>query len=107
MSLTDKISNGLVVVAIQYFIPTTEEVILQTKICVCSSVSLCKVWGMKNETLSKIHTFCCSILMKLEIIIFTKFHEDRTNNVDFLLLANFLMCLIRYEPDFRWNLSSV
>ena len=31
MSLTDKISNGLVVVAIQYFIPTTEEVILQTK----------------------------------------------------------------------------
>ena len=28
------------------------------------------------------------------MIIFTKFHKDWTKNVDFLLLANFWMCLI-------------
>ena len=28
------------------------------------------------------------------MIIFTKFHEDRTKNMDFLLMANFWTCLI-------------
>ena len=41
-------------------------------------------------------------------MIFTKFHKDRTKNVDFLLMANFWMCPVFYSPDFRYltNLSS-
>ena len=34
------------------------------------------------------------------MIIFTKFHEDRTKIVDFLLMANFLVCAVFYSPDF-------
>ena len=44
--------------------------------------------------------------MPHEVIIFVKFHEDRTKNVDFLLLANFLMCLVFYSPDFIYILGS-
>ena len=43
------------------------------------------------------------------MIIFTKFHEDRTKNVDFLLTANFGTCLIFFTQtlftkniDFSW-----
>ena len=34
------------------------------------------------------------------MIIFTKFHEDTTKNVDFLSLANFFDCLIFISSDF-------
>ena len=34
------------------------------------------------------------------MIIFTKFHEDWTKNVDFLLMANFWMCLV-FSSDFN------
>ena len=37
------------------------------------------------------------------MIIFTKFHEDRTKIVDFLLIANFLVCAVFYSPDFTKN----
>ena len=30
-----------------------------------------------------------AILPIYELVIFTKFHDDRTKNVDFLLMANF------------------
>ena len=35
-----------------------------------------------------------------EEIIFTEFPEDRTKNVNFLLMANFWTCLISFDPDF-------
>ena len=38
-----------------------------------------------------------------EVIIFTKFHEDRTKIVDFLLMANFWKCPVFFAPDFTWS----
>ena len=35
-----------------------------------------------------------------EVIIFTKFHEDRTKIMDFLLMANFWKCPVSFAPDF-------
>ena len=49
------------------------------------------------------------------MIIFTKFHEDQTKNVDFLFMDNSWMCLIFFFSDFTyidivfrraWNLDS-
>ena len=41
------------------------------------------------------------------MIIFTKFHKDRTKNVDFLLMVNFWMCLFFFlRLYFWWNLKS-
>ena len=37
------------------------------------------------------------------MIIFKKFHEDRTKTVDFSLIANFRMCLIFYDSDFSFS----
>ena len=41
------------------------------------------------------------------MVIFTKFHEDGTKNVNFLLLAIFWACLVFYSPDFNviWRCS--
>ena len=38
--------------------------------------------------------------LPLEVVIFIKFQEDRTENVDFLLVANFIMRLIFFSSDF-------
>ena len=62
--------------------------------------------GQKTKDVQKLaiikkSTFSCLILMKLfEVSIITKFHKDKTKNVDFLLMPNFLMCLIFQNPDF-------
>ena len=34
------------------------------------------------------------------VLIYIKFLEDRTKNVDSLLMSNFLMCLVFYSLDF-------
>ena len=39
------------------------------------------------------------ILKVSKVIIFTKFHEDWTKNVDFLLSANFVYVSVFYFPD--------
>ena len=36
----------------------------------------------------------------LNTLIFTKFHQDRTKNVEFLVMANFWACLIFFYQDF-------
>ena len=36
-----------------------------------------------------------------ELIIFTKFHEDRTINLDFLLMEKFWTYLVLFDSDFR------
>ena len=38
-----------------------------------------------------------------EVIIFTKFHEDRTKIVDFLLMARFLVCPVFFSSDFEFQ----
>ena len=38
-----------------------------------------------------------------EMIIFTKFHEGMTKNVDFLLMAKFWMCLVSFDSDFKYS----
>ena len=48
-----------------------------------------------NETLWK--------WLSHEVIIFPKFHEDMTKNVDFILLVNFLDCLVSISSDFRFQ----
>ena len=42
-----------------------------------------------------------------EVIIFTKFHEDKTKIVDFSLMANFLKCAVFFSSDFIWNIQHV
>ena len=44
----------------------------------------------KSHILSYTH----ETLVPLEVINIPKFYEDRTKNVDFLLMANFWKCLI-------------
>ena len=34
----------------------------------------------------------------------TKFHEDKTKIVDFLLMANFWKCAIFFSSDFKLNI---
>ena len=41
--------------------------------------------------------------LPLYIITFTKFHEDWTKNVDFLLMANFWTCAVFSYSDFTFN----
>ena len=43
-------------------------------------------WFYSHETLWK--------WFPQEVIIFTKFNEDRTKNIDFLFIANFWKCLV-------------
>ena len=38
-----------------------------------------------------------------ELTIFTKFHEDRTKIVDFLLMANFWVCLVFSYSDLTYR----
>ena len=40
-----------------------------------------------------------------EVIIFRKFHEGRTKNMDFLPMAKFWMCPVFYSPDFNFLFS--
>ena len=49
-------------------------------------------WFYPHETLWK--------WLSHEVMIFIKFHEDMTKNVDFLLLANFRECLVSIFSDF-------
>ena len=42
-----------------------------------------------------------------EVIIFIKFHKDRTKNVNFSLMAKFLTCLILFDPDFKFHLTQI
>ena len=49
-------------------------------------------WSYPHETLWK--------WLSHEVIIFTKFHEDMTKNVDFSSLANFWECLVFISSDF-------
>ena len=41
------------------------------------------------------------------LMIFTKFHEDRSKNVDFLLVAILWGCLVFYSPDFTLYLKAL
>ena len=38
-----------------------------------------------------------------ELIIFTKFHKDRTKNVDFLLMVNFWTCLVFFPQTLHFT----
>merc|ERR1712020_299721 len=48
-----------------------------------------------------------SKLLPHEVIILTKFHEDRTKIVDFLLMSNFGTCLVFFSPDFMVTSRSI
>ena len=60
-----------------------------------------KVWVKKWDTLKSWPL----IKNPLEFFIFTKFHENRTKIVDFLLVANFWTCLGFLDSDFTFENS--
>lgn len=79
-------------------------------------VHIAKVWVRKYETHSKIGqllknphilSYPYEIWWKSphKIITFTKFHENRTKNVNFLLIANLWMCLVFFDPVFNLIVS--
>ena len=54
-----------------------------------------KNWPLiKNPHFLFYHHETWGKLSSHEVITFSKFHEDSTKNVDFVLIANFLKCLI-------------
>ena len=64
-----------------------------------------KNWPMiKNPQFSSHETWWK--LLPHEVIIFTKFHEDRTKIKNFLLMANFWKCLVFFSSDFIRHLIS-
>ena len=38
--------------------------------------------------------------------MFIKLHDDSTKIVDFVLMANFLVCAVFYSPDFTYTSNS-
>ena len=40
------------------------------------------------------------------LLILTKFYEDRTKTVELLLIANFRMCAVFYDSDFRFSTNN-
>ena len=66
-----------------------------------------KVWVKKWDTFKMWplieSQYFCPILIKqspFEVMIFTKFHEDRTKIEDFLLMSNFWTCFSFFDSDF-------